>query len=284
MVPVAACCTFGRGDVERRLAATRHLKYSRTSCGRRGRRGDVSFRKSSKNRQTHRAVPLGKKRLLAKYDYRAGASFSRRKLPLSLSLSLSLSQNAFLSGESVEKRELVSRGSTAVPSSLSLSLSRARVSNSHTRPHRVLWNTTLSRESPNNIRDAIETHAIETRREFGLFFSLFKMDSAFEKSTARTSQPARTRSATSAASNDAGHATDWNTCGQTLSVATDVTSTVLSLKETIRTKLGGSIPLNKFQLKHGLRGYIKDKLKFTDLNFRHSVLLEMSLKSRKRRR
>ena len=84
--------------------------------------------------------------------------------------------------------------------------------------------------------------------------------------------------------NDAGHATDWNTCGQTLSVATDVTSTVLSLKETIRTKLGGSIPLNKFQLKHGLRGYIKDKLKFTDLNFRHSVLLEMSLKSRKRRR
>jgi splicing factor 3A subunit 1 len=84
--------------------------------------------------------------------------------------------------------------------------------------------------------------------------------------------------------NDATNASNWATLGQTLSIATDVTCSVLSLKENICQKLGGKIPLNKFQLKHSLRGFIKDKLKFTDLNFRHDVSLDMILKTRKRRR
>ena len=84
--------------------------------------------------------------------------------------------------------------------------------------------------------------------------------------------------------NDAANAKNWTTLGQMLSIETEVTATVLSLKEILRTKLGGKIPLNKFQLKHATRGFIKDHLTFADLNFRMDVKLEMQLKTRKRRR
>ena len=84
--------------------------------------------------------------------------------------------------------------------------------------------------------------------------------------------------------NDSTYASKWATIGQTLSITTSVTSTVLSLKETIIQKLGGEIPLNKFQLKQTTRGFIKDKQTFAELNFRMDVKLEMQLKTRKRRR
>ena len=84
--------------------------------------------------------------------------------------------------------------------------------------------------------------------------------------------------------NDSAYAAKWATLGQSLSIGTNVQSTVGSLKEIVKTKLGSSIPLNKFQLKHTTRGFIKDKQTFADLNFRMDVRLEMHLKTRKRRR
>ena len=83
---------------------------------------------------------------------------------------------------------------------------------------------------------------------------------------------------------DANHIKDWATAGQSIVVETEVTATVGSLKETLRSKMGGKIPLNKFQLKHGVRGFVKDRQTFADLNFRTEVELHVHLKTRKRRR
>ena len=61
-----------------------------------------------------------------------------------------------------------------------------------------------------------------------------------------------------------------------------VTATVASLKDMLQAKMGGKIPLNKFQLKHDVRGFVKDRQTFADLNFRTEVELHVHLKTRKR--
>jgi hypothetical protein len=83
---------------------------------------------------------------------------------------------------------------------------------------------------------------------------------------------------------DADHIKDWATAGQMIVVETKVTETVASLKDMLQAKMGGKIPLNKFQLKHDVLGFVKDRQTFADLNFRTDVELHVHLKTRKRRR
>ena len=83
---------------------------------------------------------------------------------------------------------------------------------------------------------------------------------------------------------DADHIKDWATAGQSIVVETKVTATVASVKDMLQAKMGGKIPLNKFQLKHDVRGFVKDRQTFADLNFRTEVELHVHLKTRKRRR
>ena len=73
------------------------------------------------------------------------------------------------------------------------------------------------------------------------------------------------------------------TAGSWILVVTTVEDTVMSLKQTLREKLGGKIPLNKFQLKHNALGFIKDKQTFCDLNMSGDFQeLAVVLKNRRR--
>jgi hypothetical protein len=56
---------------------------------------------------------------------------------------------------------------------------------------------------------------------------------------------------------DGPNAVEWQLAGQALTLEVPLASRVAAVKEMIRDALGGSIPLNKFQIKEKVRGFLK---------------------------
>ncbi len=69
-----------------------------------------------------------------------------------------------------------------------------------------------------------------------------------------------------------------NLKGQLLTITISIKSSVKDLKDMISSQL--SIPSNKFQLKHTLQGFLKDKLTMGYYNFDTNTDFMMSLKQR----
>ena len=73
---------------------------------------------------------------------------------------------------------------------------------------------------------------------------------------------------------------DWNLNGQRFNVALPISSLIVDTKKAISEKLGGKMPLKRFQLRHAQAGFLKDKKTLRDSGIKTGDVVMLKVRNR----